>query len=60
LLDLQNQRLVGGQTRKVVANPAIGCDSFKQKQVAVRIVEEHKLQRELGRHWGLLQSKKLR
>jgi hypothetical protein len=35
LQDLSDQPLAGGGTLKGVANPEVGCDSFKQKQVAV-------------------------
>jgi hypothetical protein len=57
---LQDQPLVGGGTLEVVANSVVGCDSFKQKQVIVRCAGEHITQRELCRHWGLLQLKRLR
>jgi hypothetical protein len=57
---LQDQPLAGGGTRKVKANPVLGCDSFKQKQVTVKSAEEHKLLRELRRHQGLLQPTWLR
>jgi hypothetical protein len=49
---LSDQPLEGGGTLEVVASPAIGCDSFKQKQVTVRSAEEHPLLRELRRHRG--------
>jgi hypothetical protein len=47
-----DQPLAGGGTLKVVANPEVGCDSIKQKQVAVRSAGEHPLLRELWRHRG--------
>jgi hypothetical protein len=52
LRDLSDQPLAGGGTLEVVASPEVGCDSFKQKQVAVRRAGGHPLLRELVRHRG--------